>query len=240
MFVATASARAFLKAVHPSQICPFVSIQRKTLCFMFDCPEISRSLLRRGMFPINLRIKRKFKLLKLKVWTFVSSFQFPFVDFEDLDGEFSSSIWICVRVYMDICLPSSCHKSKWHDVLTYEAAWYDLHVTTCYILIDMRGSLIRSSSDCGAGIFPVRSNRWSWWQKLDRRRRRTTNPIIHHPFTGERPLVLLVLPAQVFDNKQLNNRTTNPIIHHPLTGERPLVLQVLPVVPELPALVGIT
>ena len=205
MFVATASARAFLKAVHPSQICPFVSVQRNILCFMFDCPEFSRSLLRRGMFPINLRIKRKFKLLKLKVWTFVSSFQFPFVDFEDLDGEFSSSIWICVRVYMDICLPSSCHKSKWHDVLTYEAAWYDLHVTTCYILIDMRGSLIRSPCDC-AGIFPVRSNRWSWWQKLDRRRRRTTNPIIHHPFTGERPLVLLVLP----------------------------------VVPELPALVGIT
>ena len=65
MFVATASARAFLKAVHPSQICPFVSIQRKTLCFMFDCPEISRSLLRRGMFPINLRIKRKFKLPEL-------------------------------------------------------------------------------------------------------------------------------------------------------------------------------
>ena len=53
------------KAVHLSQICPFVSIQRKTLCFMFDCPEISRSLLRRGMFPINLRIKRKFKLLEL-------------------------------------------------------------------------------------------------------------------------------------------------------------------------------
>ena len=94
---------------------------------------------------------------------------------------------------MDFCLPSSCHKFTWHGVL---AAWYDLHVTTCYILINMRGSLIRSPCD-GAGIFPVRSNRWSWWQKLDRRRRRTTNPIIHHPFTGERLLVLLVLPVLV-------------------------------------------
>ena len=61
----------------------------------------------------------------------------------------------------------------------------------------MRGGLIRSPRHCCAGTFPVRSSRWSWWQKLDRRRRRTTNPIIHHPFTGERTRVLFVLSVLV-------------------------------------------